>query len=357
MLIKYLFLIFICLVVIAPDARSNDNVDQNNSAFSLDNTNLEEWLEEINIPTTGIGLIKNSQLQEIMMFGDTFSKLVAPKDTVFNVASLAKPVSAIIALTLASKDQWDLDEPLSEYWVDPDIENDPRALQITTRHVLSHQTGFPNWRHLSDSQDLEFLFDPGDGYHYSGEGYEYLRRALESKFDRSLAKLAQELVFGPLGMQNSSFLFEQISDDASYADNYAVDRSVYPKVINEQANAADDLFTTVEDYSKFLLGVSHGEKLSKEIYAQMITPQTQINPNKHFGLGFIIYQLSDNSIVLSHGGGDVGVQTLFMLIPETGDGLLIFTNVDDGYKIYQDLLVYFLGSKGEEIFEIEMNEG
>lgn len=68
---------------------------------------------------------------------------------------------------------------------DPDIADNPYVKKLTTRIILSHQTGFPNWRGNNADGKLTFEFEPGTKYQYSGEGYEYLRKALEKKFKKS----------------------------------------------------------------------------------------------------------------------------------------------------------------------------
>jgi CubicO group peptidase (beta-lactamase class C family) len=79
---------------------------------------------------------------------------------------------------------------------------------LTTRLILSHRTGFANWRWLSGSKKLEFAFEPGTKYQYSGEGLEYLRRAIEKKFNRPIEELAQELIFKPLAMSDTRFFWD-----------------------------------------------------------------------------------------------------------------------------------------------------
>ena len=98
-----------------------------------------------------------------------------------------------------------------------------------------------------------------------------------------------------------------------------------------------------------------GSYLSADIFKQLMTPQVKVSEGKYFGLGFVIYDLGGEKIALSHGGGDKGVQTLFVLIPSEKSGVVIFTNVDDGYKIYEKLLTHYLGADGKRIFQIESN--
>ena len=74
---------------------------------------------------------------------------------------------------------------------------------------------------------------------------------------------------------------------------------------------------------------------------------------KYFGLGLEIYDLGNNDFALSHGGSDMGVNTICIMLPNSKKGLVIFTNVDDGYKIYAPLIKRYLGEEGERIIDIE----
>src|SRR5215212_160699 len=193
------FLLLICffLGVANVPARRLDDVDQ-----------IEKLMKENNIPALGIGIIRDGKLKRIEVFGELRKNEPAPFNAIFNVASLTKPIVAMLALKLASAGKWNLDEPLDSYWIDPDIKDDPRHKKLTTRLVLSHQTGFPNWRLLTKSKKLEFGFEPGTKYQYSGEGFEYLRKALERKFKRPLEELASDLVFKPLQMRDTRFVWD-----------------------------------------------------------------------------------------------------------------------------------------------------
>ncbi|PKP14857.1 MAG: hypothetical protein CVU07_12735 [Bacteroidetes bacterium HGW-Bacteroidetes-23] len=98
---------------------------------------IEKWLKESKVPTLGIGVIENGELQQVKMFGEITKGVSAPYNTIFNVASLTKPVTAIVALKLVSLGKWNLDEPIYKYWTDTDIASDPRNKKLTTRLILS----------------------------------------------------------------------------------------------------------------------------------------------------------------------------------------------------------------------------
>jgi CubicO group peptidase (beta-lactamase class C family) len=314
---------------------------------------IEKWLKENNIPTLGLGIIENGEIKQIKVFGEITKGVSAPYNTIFNVASLAKPVTAMVALKLVSSNKWNLDEPIYKYWTDPDIANDPRNKKLTTRHILSHQTGFPNWRWMSDNKKLSFQFEPGTKYQYSGEGFEYLRKVLEKKFKKSLQQLADEIIFQPLKMDDTRYVWNENIDTSRLAISYAKDGSTYEMVKNRIPNAADDLLTTIEDYGKFLVSVMNSNGLTQKVFNEMISPQVASSKGKHFGLGFEIYNFDDGNTALTHGGADKGVQAIVFIFPKTKQGLLIFTNVDDGYKVYEKLLFNYFGNYGKQIFEIE----
>ena len=322
--------------------------------FIFDNeTEIEKWLKENKVSTLGIGIIENAKLRQVKVFGEITKGVSAPYNTIFNVASLTKPLTAMVALKLVSLGKWNLDEPIYKYWTDADVANDPRNKKLTTRFILSHQTGFPNWRYMNENEKLNFQFEPGTKYQYSGEGMEYLRKALEKKFKKSLQQLANELIFQPLKMTDTKYIWDKNVDTTRLAIGYDKDGKAYEIVKNEKPNAADDLLTTVEDYGKFLVSVMNGDGLSKIVFDEMTKNQVASTKGKHFGLGFEIYDLGNGEIALSHGGSDNGVQTIVFILPKTKQGLLIFTNSDTGGSVFENLLKHYLGENGQKIFDIE----
>ncbi|GAA3767930.1 serine hydrolase domain-containing protein [Terriglobus aquaticus] len=124
--------------------------------------------------------------------------------TLYNIASMSKPISAEVVLRLASEGRLSLDEPMSKDWVDPDLADDLRARRLTPRLALDHQTGFANWRRETKGK-LVFVRDPGTSFGYSGEAYQYVARFAEKRTGETFERLAQTLVFDPAGMSHTAY--------------------------------------------------------------------------------------------------------------------------------------------------------
>ena len=163
------------------------------------------------------------------------------------------------------------------------------------------------------------------------------------------------MIFKPLKMTDTKYIWTERTDSTRFARGYNNQGKPYKTVKHKTANAADDLLTTIEDYGNFLVSVLNGDGLSEKVFTAMMSKQVAIKKDKYFGLGFEIYDLGNGAIALSHGGADQGCQTIVFLLPETKQGLIIFTNADEGYKAYEKILTHYLGEYGRKIIAIEMH--
>lgn len=291
------------------------------------------WMNEFNIPASGIGYLQEGKILHTKVLGELQEGKPAPQNTLFQVASLTKPIVEMTVLRLVSQGLWSLDEPLYPYWVDPEVKDDPRHLKLTTRHVLSHQTGFVNWRWLHPSKRLTFDFEPGTRTQYSGEGLEYLKKAMEARFKMPLQEIVTKYLFFPDGMTDTHFFWDEGSEESRYAVAHDKDAKPYEIRKNREASAADLLMTTVMDYSRFALGVLQKKQLSPEVWQEMIRIGAP-DQNSKFGLGWEIYTgLPGGEYILLHTGSDPGVRTLVALLPNSQAGLIVFTNGDNGMKL------------------------
>lgn len=284
---------------------------------------IPAWMAEYHVPCVGVGIIENGRIRWVKNFGELEAGRPAPKNTLFNIASQTKPVTAMLTVKLVQMGLWDLDEPLAHYWIDPDIANDPYLGKLTTRIVLSHQTGFPNWRTDNGGTKLRFNFKPGTGFGYSGEGYEYLRRALEAKFHVSLAVLLDRYLLNPLNIKNTSYWTEKLDTNrmARWHDGQG---NRYTISMRTSVSAADDLITTVEDYCTLGLYAMNNAGLYNR-------PEVKVKDNYYRGLGWgLVEDLPNGEYALEHGGSDMGVRTMAVFLPGTKSGVVVMTNGDNG---------------------------
>ncbi len=312
---------------------------------------IETLLKQEKVPALGLGIIQNGKLTQVKVFGELKTGTPAPYNTLFKVASLTKPITAMVALNLASAGKLDLDEPLYKYWTDPDIKTDERRKKLTARLVLSHQTGFPNWRYLNEFKKLAFEFEPGTKHQYSGEGFEYLRKSMEKKFGKSLENLAQATILKPAQMTSTTFWWTPTVDEARYAVNHNANGEPLNIEKYYTANAAANVITTIEDYGNFLAYVINGGGLSDAVFAEMTKEQVYVKEKGFFGLGWEkLVDFKNGEYALVHGGKDPGVSTLAVIFPESKNGYVIFLNGDNSMKIYETLLTKHL-YLGAELWE------
>ena len=311
---------------------------------------LTGLMQKHKVLALGIGAIENDKIKTTKVLGELKAGAPALVNTIFQVASLTKPIVEITTLRLVSQGLWSLDEPLYHYWTDPDVMNDPRSKLLTTRYVLAHQTGFVNWRWLHSTGKLTFDFEPGTKTQYSGEGLEYLKHALETKFKMPLAAIVDKYLFKPDGMNETRFFWDDSIKEERYAVAHNRDEAPYEIRKNKETSAADLLMTTIHDYTLFGTNVLKKKGLSDKVWQDMICIQGKDQDSK-FGLGWEVFNdLKNGEFALVHSGSDPGVRTIIILLPESKRGLVIFTNSDSGMVLIRDIIKSSL-DVGNELIE------
>ena len=313
-----------------------------------------EWLKESDVPSVAVAYIKDGKVAWTAVYGEQSPGVPATGKTLYNLASLTKPITAETILRLVSAGKLSLDESMSPFWLDPDIKDDPWSKLLTPRLCLSHQTGFANWRGMTGGV-LKMRWEPGTQTGYSGEGYMYLGRFAEKKMAKPFDVLAQEIVFDPIGMKDTSYT----------GKDWFVGRLAVPHGPKGEApvdyvattwNGADLLRTTIGDYAKFVVNVMRDEGLTKKIAAERVTMTRELmkpeNVDKMcevagevghctmtagMGLGWEVKTLNGVKI-LEHNGGDWGVRTFAMFVPSHGIGVIVFTNGDNGNEVIRKVV-------------------
>jgi len=343
-----------------------------NSALTQDPGRVKQLSKQIlnlmntaEVPGLSIATIDDGKIGWIGSFGVKDKKTAEKVDaqTVFPAASLGKAVFAYGVLKLADAGKLDLDAPLSKN-LPAYVENDDRVNLITARHVLTHRTGFPNWR--PSGKPLVMYFQPGERYSYSGEGFVYLQRAVEKITGQPLEEFMQRTIFGPLGMTNSSYLWQEKFEALAVAGHTESSISSKLRKTVEGASpingaggpaAASTLLTTAEDYAKFAIAVMNGTGLKSETARQMLRSQSAVDAECRTCLGKAPEKVSDT---ISWGLG-IGLATTpsgrsFWHWGDNGDfkafvtgselsrrGVVIFTNSANGMMIIPDIVREVMG--------------
>ena len=178
-----LFTLFI-LIILLSNCGSQNRI-KNFKAFEvpIDSINvfIKTRMDSLNIPGLSIAIINDSKVVYHQTFGyaNLEEKMPVTNKTIFEGASMSKSIFAFFVMKYVEEGKLDLDKPLYEYLPYPDIEYDERYKKITARMVLSHRSGFPNWRENGKDKKLKIKFEPGTEYEYSGEGYQYLALVLK----------------------------------------------------------------------------------------------------------------------------------------------------------------------------------
>jgi len=310
----------------------------------------------------------------------------ATADTVYAAASLTKMLVAYIALDLTLAGAFTLDQPLRDLVPLPNPE-DPRASLITARRLLSHTSGWPNWRNTPTPPMLA-SFEPGARWQYSGEGFFYLARVIEHVTDKPLGLVLRERLLMPLGMTRTSFvtlealepflaaphdgrgnvmvpygrallvaLRQRMVDagktleDARVADveqafqslDANATRSPLPNFLNP--NAAASLLTTANDFGKFVRHIATAPKAGGRpaaIVQLMLQPQVRCNPAVQWGLGVGLERIGARDHAWQW-GDNPGYKNYVSIDPQGAAGVVIFTNGDRGARVYERVLRARLG--------------
>lgn len=343
---------------------------------------VERLMDTAHVTGLALSVFNSNKVVYQKAFGhsNAVTKNTLSDSTVFYGASLSKAVFSVLVMQLVEEGIINLDTPLQRYLEKPlpdykftkswkgyhHLKGDKRYEKITARMCLTHTTGFPNWRFLTSSGydkrgKLHFQFEPGARYSYSGEGLSLLQFVLEQLTGKGLEEMAQERIFKPLGMSKTSYIYVwQPGLESQYAYGHDRKQNPLPKDEVDDAGAAGSMGTTLADYSKFLAAVLNQQLLQKDSYNELFKQQVVIRSKQQFGPNALVETNDNEDIDLGYGlgwgvfntpygmgafkeGHSDGYQHYSILFPETGIGVLIMTNSDNGESILKELLDKTIG--------------
>ena len=300
---------------------------------------IPKWLQETKMPAVSIAIVRDGRLEWRRAFGvkDTGTNEPVDTDTLFAACSDTKPVFAYGVLKLCERGVLNLDTPLTKY-TRRRITKDARIELITTRHVLSHTTGFPNWR---QGNDLPIQFTPGSQYQYSGEGFGYLQSVVGEITGQSFERFMLDNVLTPLGM-TSSGVSSNAESDRRIAKPHDENGKRFPdkdppsaeKIAEDMARygAAAALLTTPTDYATFLLEFVNPKpaddfRLNEASRREMLRPQIK-RKNDWEGLAWALEEHPGTSLLFTHSGSAPGWYCFTAGSTERRSGLMVMLNGD-----------------------------
>ena len=368
---RVLICILFLVVMVTPFFINYNSFDDNKDISSLIKdfeTKTPALLNKANIPGAAISLIEEGEIKWIGTFGfaDIEKEQETTKNTVYQMASVSKSVTAFGIMKLAEEGIINLDDPIEKYitrWQLPESIYDKN--EVTIRRVLSHTAGlsrgggYPGYEPFSElpsleeslsgigggSQPVELIFEPGTKYFYSGGGYNLLQLMIEEVTGQEFSHFMTEEVLIPLDMMESSFLWEDYNEDKiGKAYNETLD--LLPNYLFIE-KAAAGLYSTIGDISNFVIeginGYMGNGYLNKQTMREMYEPMLIVEGLEGFiynstALGHFINMDQSNRPLIAHDGGNKGWRTNFSFIPDIGAGIVILTNGDNGTYLINEAL-------------------
>ncbi len=320
-------------------------------------TRLEQGLPKLmadaDVPGLSIALIRGGEVVWTKGFGvrSATTKEPVTDETVFEAASLSKPVFAYAVMKLVDAGKLSLDTPLVTYLPGTyAVGDDARLKLVTARHVLSHTTGFPNWRPRQGDTTLKINFTPGERFSYSGEGFVYLSKVVEHVTGERFEPFMKRTVFDPLGMTSSSYVWQD-----RYASLKAFNHNMLGAPTEQsrptEPNAAASLHTTARDYGRFVAAVLKGTGLEKKTARLMLTPQIKVGAGTNsidrplgtlstsvsWGLGWGLESTSAGP-AFWHWGDNGDTKAFVTAFEKQRDGFVVFTDSANGLSMIREVV-------------------
>ena len=308
---------------------------------------LEQLARTHRICAMAVAVLKDRRVQSVQAAQGCADAAPVGPDTVFQAASLGKPLFAYAVLKLVQQGRLDLDAPLAGYlpqgyqhqhrpFVDApgtgpaDLLAAPEWKQITARHVLTHTSGLPNWAR----GELNFAFAPGAAWRYSGEGFVLLQRVVEAITGQALETWMQGQVFQPLGMTSSSYRWSAALQ-GRLAPGTASSGQPVPDFRFQQPLAAATLYTTAGDYARFVAALLSDQTLLRQTLEAPVQAHAALG--LQWGLGWGVEQ-ADAGLHIWHWGNNTGYRAFVMASVRSGDGVVMLSNSEDGLLAVEPLL-------------------
>lgn len=324
------------------------------------NAFIKQQMDSLRMPGLAMAFINDNKIVYHNLFGVKNSKTQEKleKTTMYDAGSMSKTVFSFFAMKMVDEGLLDLDTPLYKYMEYPDIAHDERYKLITARMVLSHTSGFPNWRFLNNgyydpNNKLSIKFKPGTKFLYSGEGFEYLALViahLKGIQKNELQGLIKKYVFDPLDMKHSSYTWNDYLQKHRASGHFKgkVNSGYAINAKSPNFIAAGSLQSDPIAYAHFIIGMMTDKILSKKSYEELLKIQSVApadkkynEPSYNYGLG-IVLEPTAYGTHYSHGGDNFSHTSRYMFNKEQKVGYVFFTNSEHKEVFDKNLMKFLL---------------
>jgi serine beta-lactamase-like protein LACTB, mitochondrial len=316
---------------------------------------VSKFMAATKAPGVAVAVVANGQEAWSEGFGmaDLENNVPATPQTLFRLASVSKPITAIAAMQLWERHQLDLDGPVQKYC--PAFPQ--KEYPISTRQVLGHLGGIRHYHSESDDDievnntkhfddpiagGLQFfakdplVAKPGTKFNYSTHGFTLVGCAIEGASSRKYIDFVRDNVFGPAGMTHTRW------DDRVAIIPYRT--RFYTKSKSEDVQNAGFLdasykipgggwLSSADDMAKFEIAVLSDRLVARPTRDMMWTaqspaPEGSEKDHSGYGLGWGV-GITDGVTYYAHSGGQQGTTTFIMLVPARNAGIVVLVNMDE----------------------------
>ena len=285
------------------------------------------------LPGLTLGLATPGGAGTVLNFGhaDLAARTAITADTLFQIGSISKVMTALVVHQLAAEGKLRLADPVETILAGVPL---PRGSGITVRHLIDHTSGLPDSAPLSSEGGLWTGFEPGGHWSYSNTGYEILGKVAEHAGDKPLAQLFQQRIFAPLRMRRSRGAIVG-ADRALYAQGYEAADSTIPYARGvplapaawvDVTFGAGSVASTAEDMNRFIRTLA---EMAQGRGGLGLTPPQALDFTRHavktdtpamsYGNG-LMHVANARRKYLHHTGGMVSFTSAFHLDPASGVG-------------------------------------
>ncbi|QSX31042.1 beta-lactamase family protein [Shewanella cyperi] len=334
---------------------------------------LEDRMRYHQVPAVSIAVVNNGQLEWARAYGVNLvgsSEHTTP-DTLFQIASISKAVSAMAALHMVEQGKLQLDGDINKQlksWQLPDNEF-TQEHKVSLRQLLNHSGGvnvhgfhgYPEKQTVpsllavldgeapANSEPVRVEAIPGTEWRYSGGGYSIIQLLMTEVSKQDFPQLLQDVVFTPLDMRHSRFASRLPDEERSHAAaGHEVNGEAIEGLWHQYPElAAASMWSTASDLTKIIIEVQQSDAgTSNKILSSQMTKTMLTRGLGETGLGFFVEDKSDGSsgsstnvsyTSFSHSGGIEGSRSLLFGYTKTGQGAVVLTNSDNGMALIEEI--------------------